>query len=142
RVDNCPDVQMFTTPALVEPLEVTGHLSVRLYASTSARDTDFTAKLTDVYPDGRSMLLTDGIVRARYRQSLSKAVTVTPGEHMALDIDLSSTSIIFNRGHRIRVAISNSNYPRYELNRNNGRDWPDDQGFPSKIAHQTIFLGG
>src|SRR5206468_2045268 len=108
RVESWPDVQVFTTPALGEPLEVTGHLSVRLYASTSARDTDFTAKLTDVYPDGRSMLLTDGIVRARYRQSLSKAITVTPGEHMALDIDLSSTSIIFNRGHRIRVAISSS----------------------------------
>jgi uncharacterized protein len=142
RVENRPDVLLFTTPPLTEPLEVTGHLSVQLYAATSARDTDFTAKLTDVYPDGRSMLLTDGIVRARYRQSLSQATPVTPGEHMALDIDLSSTSIILNRGHWIRVAISSSNYPRFELNRNNGRDWPGDQNYPSVAAHQTIFLGG
>jgi predicted acyl esterase len=142
RVENRPDVLLFTTPPLTEPLEVTGRLSVRLYASTSARDTDFTAKLTDVYPDGRSMLLTNGIVRARYRQSVAKATPVQPGEHYAFDIDLSSTSIVFNRGHQIRVAISSSNYPRFELNRNNGHDWPDDQFFPSQVAHQTIFLGG
>src|SRR5439155_12512609 len=120
----------------------TGRITVRLYAATWARNTDFTAKLTDVYPDGRSMLLTDGIVRARYRESVSRATAVTPGTHYALDIDLSSTSIIFNRGHRIRVAISSSNYPRFELNRNNGQDWPSDQFFPSQVAHQTIFLGG
>jgi putative CocE/NonD family hydrolase len=142
RVENRPDVLLFTTPPLTEPLEVTGRISVRLYASTSARDTDFTAKLTDVYPDGRSMLLTNGIVRARYRQSVTRATSVQPGEHYPFDIDLSSTSIIFNRGHRIRVAISSSNYPRFELNRNNGHDWPDDQFFGSQVAHQTIFLGG
>jgi predicted acyl esterase len=142
RVENWPDVLLFTTPPLTAPLEVTGRLSVRLYAATSARDTDFTAKLTDVYPDGRSMLLTDGIVRARLRESLSKPASILPGQHYAFDIDLSSTSIIFNQGHRIRVAISSSNYPRFELNRNNGRDWPDDQNYPSVAAHQTIFLGG
>jgi putative CocE/NonD family hydrolase len=140
-VENWPDVLLFTTPPLTEPLEVTGRLSVRLYATTT-RDTDFTAKLTDVYPDGRSMLLTDGIVRAHYRQSLQHSTPVTPGEHMALDIDLSSTSIIFNQGHRIRVAISSSNYPRFEANQNNGYLWPDDQGYPSVVAHQTIFLSG
>jgi predicted acyl esterase len=142
RVENWPEVLLFTTPPLTEPLEVTGHIYVRLYAATSALDTDFTAKLTDVYPDGRSMLLTDGIVRARLRQSLTKATPVTPGEHYAFDINLSSTSMIFNRGHRIRVAISSSNYPRFELNQNNGKDWPDDQNYLSVVAHQTIFLGG
>jgi putative CocE/NonD family hydrolase len=142
RVENWPEVQLFTTPPLAEPLEVTGRLTVRLYAATSARDTDFTARLTDVYPDGRSMYLNDGIVRARYRESVSRATAVTPGTRYAFDIDLGSTSLIFNRGHRIRVAISSSNYPRYELNRNNGRDWPEDQSFPTVIAHQTIFLGG
>jgi predicted acyl esterase len=142
RVENWPEVLLFTTPPLAEPLEVTGRLTVRLYAATSARDTDFTAKLTDVYPDGRSIYLNDGIVRARFRESVSRATAVTPGKHYAFDIDLGSTSLIFNRGHRIRVAISSSNYPRYELNRNNGQDWPDDQALPSVIAHQTIFLGG
>jgi putative CocE/NonD family hydrolase len=142
RVENWPDVLVFTTPPLAAPLEITGRVGVHLYAATSAKDTDFTAKLTDVYPDGRSMLLTDGIVRASFRDSLSTRTPVTPGQHYDFDIDLSSTSIIFNQGHRIRVAISSSNYPRFELNRNNGRFWPDDQGYPSIAAHQTIFLGG
>jgi predicted acyl esterase len=88
------------------------------------------------------MLLTDGIIRARYRQSLALATPVQPGERYPFDIDLSSTSIILNRDHRIRVAISSSSYPRFELNRNTGQDWPADQFLPSRIAHQTIFLGG
>src|SRR5439155_9060745 len=101
RVEGWPEVLVFSTPPLSEPLEVTGRLTVRLYAATSARDTDFTAKLTDIYPDGRSMLLTDGIVRARLHESLSKPMSITPGHHYAFDIDLSSTSaIIFHHGHR------------------------------------------
>src|SRR5207249_8782875 len=86
RVEGWPEVLVFSTPPLSEPLEVTGRLTVRLYAATSARDTDFTAKLTDVYPDGRSMLLADGIVRARYRQSLEQAEPITPGQQYAYDI--------------------------------------------------------
>jgi predicted acyl esterase len=137
-VEMRPDVLVFSTPPLTEPLEVTGRISVRLYAATSAKDTDFTAKLTDVYPDGRSMLLTDGIVRARYRLSLEKEVPITPGERTAYDIDLWSTSIVFNRGHQIRVAISSSNSPRFEPNSNT---WPDRDALPV-VAHQTITLGG
>jgi putative CocE/NonD family hydrolase len=142
RVEGWSDVLLFTTPPLTEPLEVTGRITVHLAAATSARDTDFTAKLTDVYPDGRSMLINDGIVRASYPNSVQKAEFVTPGQRYALDIDLWSTSLIFNRGHRIRVAISSSNYPRFDANRNNGKSWPNDQNYPTVVAHQTIFLGG
>jgi putative CocE/NonD family hydrolase len=142
RVENWPDVLLFTTPPLTQPLEVTGGITVHLVASTSARDTDFTAKLTDVYPDGRSMLVTDGIVRASYRNSVQKAEFLTPEQRDGFDIDVRATSLIFNKGHRLRVAISSSNYPRFEANRNNGKSWPNDQNYPAAVAHQTIFLGG
>jgi putative CocE/NonD family hydrolase len=141
-VENWPDVLLFTTPPLTEPLEVTGKITVHLSAATSARDTDFTARLTDVYPDGRSMLVTDGIVRASYRNSLERAEFLTPSQRYAFAIEVGTTSLIFNRGHRLRVAISSSNYPRFEANRNNGRSWPADQNVPAVVAHQTIFLGG
>ncbi len=114
------DVLVFTTPALDEPVEATGRIRVRLWASSSCTDTDFTAKLTDVYPDGRSLLVLDGIVRARYRESLREPVLMTPGAVYAFDIDLWSTSLIFNKGHRIRVAISSSNAPRFRPNPNTG----------------------
>jgi uncharacterized protein len=142
RVENWADVLLFATPPLAQPLGVTGPITVHLTAATSARDTDFTAKLTDVYPDGRSMLVCDGLVRASYRNSLQKAEFITPGQQYAFDIDVGSTSLIFNKGHRLRVAISSSNYPRFEANQNNGHSWPDDLSYPSVVAHQTIFLGG
>jgi predicted acyl esterase len=144
RVEVWPDVLLFTTPPLTEPVEVSGRMTVHLAAATSARDADFTAKITDVYPDGRSMLINDGvgIVRGSYRNSVEKAEFLTPGQRYALDIDLGSTSLIFNRGHRIRIAISSSNYPSFDVNRNNGYPWPQDQNHPALVAHQTIFLGG
>jgi uncharacterized protein len=137
-----PDVLVFTSPPLSEPLEVTGRLSVRLYAASSARDTDFTARLTDVYPDGRSISVADGIVRARYRQSLTQEALITPGERYAYDIDLWSTSLVFNRGHRIRVDISSSSAPWFEPNTNTGGPLPLDKNEKPVVAHQTITLGG
>jgi predicted acyl esterase len=145
-VEGRPDVLLFSSEPLPAPLEVTGRVTVRLTAATSARDTDFTAKLCDVYPDGRSMLLTDGIVRARYRRSLSRSEPIRPGQRITYDIDLWSTSILFNRGHRIRVAISSSNAPRFEPNPNTGADASSARGPASAsapvVAHQTITLGG
>lgn len=111
---------------------------MRLVAATSARDTDFAATLCDVHPDGRSIFIADGILRARYRRSLSRPEPVVPGRRATYDIDLWSTSIIINRGHRLRVLISSSNAPRFEPNPNT---WPD-AGKPAQIAHQTIYLGG
>jgi putative CocE/NonD family hydrolase len=142
KVEGRPDVLVFSTPPLTAPLEATGRISVHLNAATSARDTDFTAKLTDVYPDGRSILLTDGIVRARFRHSLETEDLITPGQPYAYDIDLWSTSIVFNKGHEIRVDLSSSNSPRFEPNPNTGGPLPPDPKEKPLVAHQTIFLGG
>lgn len=137
-IEDRPDVILFTTPTLTEPVEATGRIKVRLWASSSCVDTDFTAKLSDVYPDGRSMLLLDGIRRASYRESLATPKPMTPGEIYEFEIDLWSTSIIFNKGHRIRVAISSSNAPRFEPNPNTG----DVSGTSDEtiVAKNTIYF--
>ena len=101
-----------------------------LYASTSARDTDFTAKLVDVLPDGEARNLTDGILRLRYRDSLEKPELAKPGEVYQLTIDAGSTANLFQKGHRIRLEISSSNFPRFDRNPNTGRP----------IAHETRLL--
>ena len=120
------DVLCFTTPALTEPLEVTGHVSLTLYVSSSAPDTDFTGKLVDVFPDGRAIFLTDGIMRARYRNSLAEPEPLTPGEVYELSLDLSVTSNVFLPGHRIRLEVSSSNFPRFDRNTNTGGVIADD----------------
>ncbi len=137
-VENRPDVLLFTSDVLDEPLEVTGRVKTILWASSSAPDTDFTAKLTDVYPDGRSMLVLDGILRARYRNGFEKGELMRPGEVYRFEIDLWSTSLVFNRGHRIRVALSSSNAPRFEPNPNTG----DHSGHNDKtaIATNTVYF--
>lgn len=119
-VENRSDVLLFTTPVLTQPLEVIGKIRAKLWVSSSARDTDFTAKLSDVYPDGRSMLVCDGAVRMRHRNSVEREELLTPGEVYECEIDLWSTAMVFNAGHRIRVAISSSNAPRFDPNPNTG----------------------
>ena len=94
------DVLCFTSPVLTEPLEVTGHVLLTLFALSSAPDTDFTGKLVDVFPDGRAIFLTDGIIRARYRNSLAEPEPLTPGEPCQLSLDLSVTSNCFLSWHR------------------------------------------
>ncbi len=137
-VEDRPDVLLFTTEPLKCPVEVTGRVRVKLWASSSCVDTDFTAKLCDVYPDGRSMLVLDGIRRARYRDSLGKPTLLTPGKVYPFEIDLWSTSIIFNKGHRIRVAISSSNFPRFGANPNTGEHpW---EATKTVVAKNTIYL--
>jgi uncharacterized protein len=108
----------YTTAVLAEDMQVTGPVVVQLYISSTAEDTDFVAKLTDVWPEGRSILITDGILRARYRSSKVKPVPLTPGVVNLLTIDLWSTSNVFKKGHRIRVSVSSSNFPRYGRNLN------------------------
>jgi len=132
-VEGRADVLVFSTPALEQPVEVTGQVRVRLYASSDAPDTDFAAKLCDVYPDGRSMLICDGIVRARYREPGKSEAFLVPGKVVAFDLDLWSTSLIFNRGHRLRLTVSSSNAPRFEPNPNAGPG-----GKPRK-ATQAVF---
>jgi len=140
EVEQRPDVLVFSTDVLPEPLEVTGHVTVRLFASSSARDTDFTAKLTDVYPDGRSMLLADGILRARFREGPDHEVLMEPGKTYEFNTDLQSTSIIFSQGHRLRVAVSSSNAPRFEPNPNTGDPWRANNNLV--VARQSVKLGG
>ncbi|HEX5502840.1 MAG TPA: CocE/NonD family hydrolase [Thermomicrobiales bacterium] len=114
------DVLVYSTPPLTAPLEVTGPVQLVLYAGTSAPDTDFTAKLVDVAPCGYARNLTDGILRARYRNSMSEGELVTPGEVVRYEIDLWSTSNVFLPGHRLRVEVSSSNFPRFDRNPNTG----------------------
>lgn len=119
-VESRDDVLCFTTPELTAPVEVTGHVALKLSVSSSAVDTDFTGKLVDVYPDGRAVLLTEGILRARYRNSLTEPEPLTPGEVTELTVELGATSNVFLPGHRIRLEVSSSNFPRYDRNSNTG----------------------
>ncbi len=114
------DVLVFSTPPLDSDLEVTGYIRLELYASTDAVDTDFTAILVDVDPSGYSRFLTDGISRARYRISTEKAELLTPGKVYKYEIDLWATSNVFKAGHRVRVDVSSSNFPRFNRNLNTG----------------------
>jgi putative CocE/NonD family hydrolase len=115
-----PDVLVYSTPALDKDVEVTGFVRAALYASSSAADTDFTAMLVDVEPSGYARYLADGIVRARYRNSTAKAEPIEPGKTYRYDIDLWATSNVFKAGHRIRLYISSSNFPRFNRNLNTG----------------------
>ncbi|MFQ6132839.1 MAG: CocE/NonD family hydrolase [Armatimonadota bacterium] len=137
QVEDRDDVLLYTTEPLEEPLEVTGRILVKLWASSDCVDTDFTAKLTDVYPDGRSLLVLDGILRARFRDTSEQERFLLPGKPYLFTIDLWSTSLIVNRGHRLRLAISSSNYPRFDANPNNGKS-KREEGDP-KVAHNTIY---
>jgi uncharacterized protein len=119
-VENREDVLVYTTPPLTADVEVTGPVLVTLYAASSAVDTDFTAKLVDVHPSGFAQNLTDGIIRARYRQSTAHPEPIEPGKVYVYIIDLWATSNVFKAGHRIRLEISSSNFPRFDRNPNTG----------------------
>lgn len=116
------DVLVFSTPVLTSNLEVTGPITARLYVSSSAPDTDITCKLVDVHPDGRAMLLTDGILRLRYRHSFETPTLLQPGEIVPITIDLWSTANIFLAGHRLRIEVSSSCFPKFARNSNTGGD--------------------
>ncbi len=132
------DVLKFVTEPLASPLEITGRVKVRLHVSTDAVDTDFTAKLIDVYPDGREILMLDGIRRLKFRNGFERPELLPPGEIAVLEIDLWSISLIFNKGHRIAVHVSSSNHPRFEVNPNNGDDFPSEGAL--RTAQNTVHL--
>ena len=137
------DVLVFQSEPLAEDLEVTGEIEVRLFASSSAVDTDFTAKLIDVYPPsndwpgGFDLNIGDGIVRGRFRESLEKESLMTPGEAYEFTIKLYPTSNVFKKGHRIRVDVSSSNFPRFDVNPNTGE--PLNRQRSTNVATQTIY---
>ena len=116
------DVLVYSTPPLAQDLEVTGPVQLELFAKSSAVDTDFTAKLVDVWPNGFIQNLTEGIVRARYRSSQEKPELMHPGQPYRFTIDLWATSNLFLKGHQLRLEISSSNFPRFDRNLNTGQD--------------------
>jgi putative CocE/NonD family hydrolase len=136
-VERRNDVLVYTSSALKKDLEVTGPIKVVLYASTNAPDTDFTAKLVDVFPNGEARNLTDGILRVRYRKSLEKPELARPGEIYPLTIDAGVTSNVFVAGHKIRIEISSSNFPRFDRNPNTGRPIADEVVL--KTAQQNVY---
>jgi len=131
------DVLVYTTAPLERDTEVTGPVEVRLFAASDGPDTDFTAKLIDVAPDGTAWNLCDGIVRGRYRNGRGPASLLTPGEITEFTIDCWVTSNVFKAGHAIRVEISSSNFPRFDRNLNTGRPIGDDA--EGRVATNTIY---
>jgi putative CocE/NonD family hydrolase len=137
QVEKRNDVLVFTSEALKNELEVTGPVKVVLYAASTAKDTDWTAKLVDVHPDGRPFNLCDGILRARYRDSKNEPSLIQPGRVYRYEIDVWVTSNAFLPGHKIRVEISSSNFPRFDRNLNTGG--PFGTGTKFIKATQTIY---
>jgi uncharacterized protein len=121
-IEHRADVLVYSTPPLAEDVEVTGPITLTLYASSSAPDTDFTAKLVDVTECGFARNLTDGIIRTRIRESRSEPKLMTPGKIYEFNIDMWSTSNLFKAGHRIRLDVSSSNFPRFDRNLNTGHE--------------------
>ena len=133
------DVLVYTSGELKEDLEVTGPIKVHLWAVSSAPDTDFVARLVDVHDDGYAQNLTDGIIRARYRH-FERGETpslIEPGKAYEYEIDLWATSNVFKAGHRIRLEVTSSNFPRWDRNPNTGHDFGTDTEMV--VAHQTIL---
>jgi uncharacterized protein len=140
------DVLVFQTDPLPEDMEVTGPITVNLFVSSSAVDTDFTAKLIDVYPPnpnfplGFDLNIGDSIIRMRYRDSLAKPELMKPGEVYKATIHLYPTSNVFAKGHRIRVDISSSNFPRFDLNPNTGEELQQHRRMV--VADNTVYHAG
>ncbi len=136
-VEGRDDVLVYSTSPLAQDMEVTGPVSLELFATSSAVDTDFEAKLVDVAPDGFAQNLTEGIVRARYRDSREKATPMTPGQVYKFTIEMWSTSNVFRQGHILRLEVSSSNFPRFDRNLNTGEEAASATRFVS--ATNTIF---
>ncbi len=136
-IERRDDVLCYTTPELKEDVEVTGPLEMHLYAATSVKDTDFTVKLVDVYPDGHAYNVTDGIIRARYRKSFLKEQFIIPNEINEYIINMETASQMFLKGHCLRLDISSSNFPEYDRNMNTGNQPGEDA--KGVTARQTIY---
>lgn len=136
-VEERKDVLVYTTEPFTKDTEVTGPVTLDLYAGTSAKDTDFTAKLVDVWPDGFAQNLTEGILRLRYRNQREHPEAVKPGEVYHLTLDLWATSNVFLTGHRLRLEVSSSNFPRFARNLNTGEEAAT--GTQMTTATNTIY---
>ncbi|HSW48823.1 MAG TPA: CocE/NonD family hydrolase, partial [Bryobacteraceae bacterium] len=136
-VEGRPDVLVYTSASLGRSVPVLGTVSVELHVATTAPDTDFTAKVVDVWPDGRAINITDGILRLRYRESLERPRPARRGEVYGIVIDAGVTGHVFRVGHRIRLEISSSNFPRFDRNPNTGKAVAQETRL--RTATQTVY---
>jgi len=136
-IEERKDLLVYTSAILKQQIEVTGPVAATLYIATSANDTDVTVKLVDVYPDGKPLLVTDGIQRLRYRMSLDKPVFVKRDTPYQIRVDAGVTSWVFERGHRIRIEVSSSNFPRFDRNLNSSL--PNADEMRMTVATQTVL---
>lgn len=134
-----PDVLVYSSEPLTAPIEVTGPLTAEIHAATDAPDTDWVVRLCDVQPDGTSRILAEGVLRARFREGFADERLVTPGEPYAYTIDLGATSNVFGAGHRIRVSVTSSSFPRFDRNPNTGHRLGTDSESDLRVARQTVF---
>jgi len=138
-VETRPDVLVYSSAPLTEDVEVTGPIMAKLFASTTARDTDWTVKLVDVYPEASQPAynVADGILRARYRLALENPELLEPGRTYEFTVDLANSSNVFRKGHRIRIEVASSNFPEFDRNPNTGHSlYTDDE---LAVAHQTVY---
>lgn len=140
-IDSRDDVLCYTGPVLTEPVEVTGFVELKVFVSSTAVDTDITAKLVDVFPDGRAINLCDGVLRLRYRNGLSQPELMTPGEVYEVTVPMSVTSNVFLPGHRIRLDISSSNFPHFDRNSNTGGVISSEALEDMAVADTTVHHG-
>ncbi|MEM6768898.1 MAG: CocE/NonD family hydrolase, partial [Bacteroidota bacterium] len=131
------DILVYTSDVLEEGIEITGFIETTLYVGSDAKDTDFTIKLIDVYPDGRAYNLDETIQRAKFREGYDKEVFMEEGEVYKLDMTPLSTSNYFEKGHRIRIEVSSSNFPRFTRNLNTGGNNFDES--EAVVAHNKVF---
>lgn len=136
-VERRDDVLVYSTEPLAHAVEVTGPVEITLYAASSAPDTDFSATLVDVHPNGKAINICEGIIRARFRESYQTPTLIEPGTVYGYKFSLWETSNQFKAGHRIRLEISSSNFPRFDRNQNTGHPYGEDADL--ELAHQTIF---
>jgi predicted acyl esterase len=134
-----PEVRTFTSEPLAEPVEWTGLVRAELFVSSSARDTDYIVRVSDVYPDGRSILIIDMIRRARYRQQYDQEVLMTPGTVYPLSMEVGWLSQVFNRGHRIRVTLASTGAPFYEPNPNTGLPLTIEPAAETAVAENAVY---
>ncbi|MGB2821787.1 MAG: CocE/NonD family hydrolase, partial [Phycisphaerae bacterium] len=140
RIENRKDVIAFSTEPLTEPVEVTGHPRAKVCIASSAVDTDLSVRFCDVYPSGKSYLMAEGMLRLRYRDGFEKPKPLPRGKVVEVEVELWPTSVVVNKGHRIRITITSSNYPRFDVNPGTGR--PYAEGGTTVRQTNTVHCGG
>ena len=140
-LNNRPDILHFETGPLPTDTDVIGYIHATLFVRSTAVDTDFTAKLIDVHPDGTAQVLCDGIIRMRYRASLQQAELMEPGQIYEVEINMAATANVFRAGHRIRLDVSSSNFPRFDRNTNTGGTISRENISDALIARNTVLAG-